>query len=96
MASLTLRALGMSYLVEGLPRAGLDAESLCQFLERAYGPAAGRMGFPPEALIVDRKAAPWPNLLDQLSAWVRNQGYSQAYWCELTPPLRATLELGPP
>lgn len=98
MATLTLRALGVSYLLEGLATSGLDAESLYRQLDQAYGPAVGRMapsrpGLPLDALILDHRADSWPDLLDRIADWVRDQGFPTASWDAEADPARATLEL---
>lgn len=99
MPTLTLRTLGMSYLLEGLDGPEIDATALRSSLTDSYGPAIAPMSIssapekPLAALIVDRKAAPWPDLLDKIERLVRDQGFGYAAWTDdpLTPGSRATL-----
>lgn len=96
MPTLTLRTVGMSYLIEGLGPSGLDPRGLLGALEDAYGPAAAPMitprtagpadpsgGEPPiDAMIVDRKAVPWEALRAWLEAWVTRQGCVYSSWAD--------------
>src|SRR4051794_17635911 len=78
MPHLTIRRLGMSYLVAGLDGSGLDVEKLRQAMVAAYGIAVGVMADATdsveeesiEGLIVDRKAESWEGFLGRLNGWV--------------------------
>lgn len=91
MPTLSVRAVGMSYMIEGLKDSGLDSDRLYRDLSASYGhavaPIAG--GEPKadttltyESLIIDRKAAPWPTLLDRLERWVMDSGCTYAEWSD--------------
>lgn len=90
MPTLSLRTIGVSYLIEGLGPSGLDADALLDDLAATLGPAVAPYGKPSEpggpvvfdALLVDRKAASWDDLRDRLAAWVRGRGGRAALWTE--------------
>jgi hypothetical protein len=102
MPTLSIRGLGVSYLLEPGPSHGLDLDALHVALSAAYGPAVAVLTTEPpapadeapgRALLVDRKADAWPGLLDRVAGLVRGQGYGYAVWSEdhLARPPRATL-----
>lgn len=99
MPTLSLRSVGMSYLIEGLGPAALRSAQLHASLSDQYGPAVAVMGEldahsgAPEALILDRRAVSWTPLCEQLSTWVQDQGCACTGWSEQdpTPGRRATL-----
>lgn len=83
MPTLTIRVVGMSFLIEGVADPGLDAPRLAAALDAAFGPAAAVVGDPDhpgsiDALLVDRKAAPLDALLDLLADAARAQGWPHA------------------
>ncbi len=98
MPTLTLRTVGMSYLIEGLKPAELDVSALNDALSAEYGPAVAVMnaaGRPSEAdaVIVDRKAVGWDSLKTWIEGWVTDQGCRYSSWVEdgLAPGHSATL-----
>ncbi len=97
MPTLSLRSIGMSYLIEGLDASELDVGQFLDGLGAAYGPAVGPMGDPEGpsevALILDRKAADWSALLDRIAELIHGQGFGYVSWSEapLARDVRATL-----
>ena len=95
MPTLMLRTVGMSYVIEGLVTAGLDAARLLDALEEVHGIAVAPMSTPRtlepgdderglriDAMIIDRRAVPWDALRDWLEAWVTRQGYVYVAWAD--------------
>lgn len=90
MPSLTLRKIGVSYLIEGVACLGLDAEDLWHQFERSFGAAAGAMRAFPEprqeeltAILVDHKADSWDGLRYRLEDWLNAQGARNTSWDQL-------------
>lgn len=95
MSTLSLRTVGMSYLIEGLEPSALDLDLLLANLVEIHGLAVAPMSAPSssglvadrdassiDALIVDRRAVPWDGLRDWLEAWVSRQGCSYVSWAD--------------
>jgi hypothetical protein len=75
----------MSHAVEGLDDSGLDPEELFAALAGAHGPAVAPIGDPIEAILVDRRALSWPDLLAWLAEHVRQLGAWGLSWDETDP-----------
>lgn len=93
MPMISIRAVGMSFVIEGVESAAIESEKLLERLESTYGVAAAAIrdveggrkrserGTPPIAcLIVDRKADAFDAILRQIERWVREQGFGFASW----------------
>jgi hypothetical protein len=93
MPMISIRAVGMSFVIEGVESAAIESEKLLERLESTYGVAAAAIrdvegarkrndrGTPPIAcLIVDRKADSFDAILGQIERWVREQGFGFASW----------------
>lgn len=102
MPTLSIRVVGMSYLLEPGGASGLDLGALHSALSAAYGPAVAELVAdgpedageePTRVLLVDRKADSWPGLLERVAGVVRGQRFGYAAWSEdhLARPPRATL-----
>lgn len=100
MPTLTLRNVGMSYILERLEPSGLDGRALYQGLAETYGQAVAPMSASPadadngiDAVIIDRKAATWDALRAWLEGWVAAQGCQYVSWAEdaLSSSTSATL-----
>ena len=97
MASVRLRTIGMSYLVEGLNVPGLDGDRLGRELLTRYGPAAaviGEKADPPtdlEALLIDRRCESWDAFRNWLESRIQEQGFGSTRWEELDSGRSAAL-----
>lgn len=84
MPTLSLRPVGMSYLIEGLEAEGVDFGPLRDELETDFGAAVAPLGgSEPDsiaALLLDRRATPWDDLRARLADWVRGIGGSALSW----------------
>lgn len=93
MPMISIRGVGMSFVIDGVESAGIESEALLNRLESTYGFAAasirdveasrkrGDRGTPPIAcLIVDRKADDFEAILDQIERWFHEQGFGFAAW----------------
>lgn len=103
MPRLTIRKVGMSYLVSGLNGSGLDVDQLRRQMAAAYGIALGVMGEvarsgkknPVAGLIVDRKAESWEEFLRRLSEWIGDQ-VGSVHVSEEPGKMEATLQFESP
>ena len=86
MPSLRLRAVGMSYAIEGATDAGLDGDALCEALQSRHGLAVAAIGIPAETILIDHKAESWDGLRAWLETWVLVQGGTEVAWEEHAPP----------
>ncbi len=95
MPTLTLRSVGVSYLIEGVEPSGLDPRMLLDALTGAYGLAVAPLSTPRtlqplhdddessiDAMIVDRRAVPWDDLRSWLEDYVRSDGSVYAAWAD--------------
>ena len=99
MASLRVKVIGMSFLIEGLISDSVDGDRLGRELFARYGIAAaviGRNAEPPtdvSALLVDRRAESWDGLQAWLESRIREQGFSSTRWEEFDVGRSAALHL---
>ncbi|GAC1301884.1 MAG: hypothetical protein NVSMB14_11430 [Isosphaeraceae bacterium] len=89
MASVRLRTIGMSYIVEGLNAQGLDGDRLGRELLTRYGPAAAVIGGKSEpptdiaALLIDRRCESWDAFRNWLEVRIQEQGFGSTRWEEV-------------
>jgi hypothetical protein len=84
----------MSHAVEGFDDSGLDPADLLAALAAAHGPAVAAIGDPVMAVLIDRRALPWPDFLAWLAAYARRRGARGLAWDDAEPSAAgmATLE----
>lgn len=94
MPTLTLRTVGMSYILEGIGPSGLDGGELHDALYARYGPAVAVLGTSAsspgndevaaaiDALLIDRKAAPVDALREAIRSWIEGRGCRYISWAE--------------
>ncbi len=93
MATLTVRTVGMSYLIEGLDPESVDARAMAKSLETLHGVAIATMevprtadpaqdpgGAPIQGILIDRRALSWNALRDWIEGWLVERGATYTAW----------------
>ncbi|HEU5115496.1 MAG TPA: hypothetical protein VFT74_02355 [Isosphaeraceae bacterium] len=83
---LTIRAIGMSYALQCHAEDGLDLNTLFLAVSPALGPAVALMESGVSggmtAILVDRKAGSWDDLLGRILRVFEDQGQGECQWTE--------------
>ena len=93
MPTLTVRTVGMSYLIEGLVSDDINGIAMANALESLHGMAVATMCVPRTAdpacdpgnstiagILIDRRATSSEALRDWIEAWLVSQGATYTAW----------------